>query len=183
MTLDGLSVTGVSYAAVFSGELLEVVDASGNSVRGCYRLCARCSAGLVQRARRSELGPGAANSGAVRGSDTFESGAPVDVLLDPSTGDILSVTAAGPVPAPAISNRSVCDSGDGCYVTNKTPYADEGFYGASGTYDGSWPARSGYSAGHYAVSACWTTSCGPELAAGSKLTFTSDVTGISFTIY
>jgi hypothetical protein len=113
----------------------------------------------------------------------FESGTPVDVLLDPGTGDILSVIAVGSVSAPDISTRSVCESGDGCYETNRTPYADEGFYGTSGTYYGSWPARSGYSAGRYSVSACWTTSCGPEITAGSKVTFTTDATGTSFTIY
>lgn len=110
----------------------------------------------------------------------LESGTPVDISLDPTNGDILSVSTA----APDISNRGgTCDAGDGCYLTNKVPYANQGFYGSAGTYYGSWPYRSGYTAGNYTVSACWSTNCGPEISPGSKVTFTSDVTGTSFTIY
>lgn len=112
----------------------------------------------------------------------LDSGAPVDAVMDPSTGDILSVTAAGDV-SPQISNHDVCNTGDGCYLTNKVPYADQGFYGTAGTYYGSWAYRSGYSSGNYTVSACWTTNCGVKISPGSHVTFTSDVTGTSFTIY
>ena len=113
----------------------------------------------------------------------LQSGSPVDVVLDPSTGDIESVTPASSDVTSAIQNQSICDPGDGCYQTNKVPYANEGFYGGSGTYYGSWPYRSAYSSGNWTVSACWTTRCGLKIAPGSKVTFTSDVTGTSFTIY
>jgi hypothetical protein len=112
----------------------------------------------------------------------LDSGAPIDVVMDPPTGDIISV-ATPPSLVPDISNRAVCDNGDGCYLTNKTPYADEGFYGSSGTYYGTWVYRSGYSSGSHTVSACWIGSCGVEISPGSRVTFTSDVTGTSFTIY
>jgi hypothetical protein len=112
----------------------------------------------------------------------LDSGEPVDVLMDPSTGAILSVTAAAGV-VPDVSIRGVCDAGDGCYLTSKVPYADEGFYGSAGTYDGSWAYRSGYSSGNYTVSACWTTNCGVKIGPDSHVTFSSDVTGTSFTIH
>ncbi len=113
----------------------------------------------------------------------LDSGTSIDVLMDPASGDILSVTAADSGTSPAISNHNVCNTGDGCYKTNKVPYADQGFYGSAGTYDGSWPYRSGYSSGNHTVSACWTTNCGVKISPGSHVTFTSDVTGTSFTIY
>lgn len=113
----------------------------------------------------------------------YQSGAPVDIVLDPDTGDILSVAPAETGNTVDISIRAVCDSGDACYKTNKVPYADNGFHGSAGTYTGNWPYRSGYSAGDYSVSACWTTNCGPEITAGSSVVFSSDVTGTSFTIY
>jgi hypothetical protein len=113
----------------------------------------------------------------------LSSGAAINVVMDPTTGDIVSVNAEGDSATPDISNHSICDTGDGCYVTNQTPYADEGFYGSSGTYDGNWPDRSEYTSGNYTVSACWTTSCGVKIGPGSHVTFTSDVTGTSFTIY
>jgi hypothetical protein len=112
----------------------------------------------------------------------LDSGAAINVVMDPSTGDILSVAAADNA-IPDISIRGVCDTGDGCYLTNKVPYADEGFYGSAGTYDGTWLYRSGYSSGNYTVSACWTTNCGVKIGPESHVTFSSDVTGTSFTIY
>jgi hypothetical protein len=113
----------------------------------------------------------------------LNSGDPIDVVMDPSTGDIDSVAAAAKSAA-QISNHDVCNSGDGCYATNKVPYADQGFYGTAGTYYGSWAYRSGYSSGNYTVSACWApSSCGVKIGRGSHVTFTSDVTGTSFTIY
>lgn len=113
----------------------------------------------------------------------LDSGQPIDVVLDPTTGDVLSVASAIGDPSPEISHRSVCDGGDGCYLTNKTPYADQGFYGSAGTYTGTWDYRSEYSSGNHTVSACWTTSCGVEIGPSSHVTLTSDVTGTSFTIY
>ncbi len=114
----------------------------------------------------------------------LDSGQPIDVVMDPTTGDIESVTAATSTGArPAISNRSICDSGDGCYSTDRTPYANQGFYGSAGTYSGSWPYRDGYQSGSHTVSACWTTNCGVKISPNSTVSFTSDVTGTSFTIY
>jgi len=106
---------------------------------------------------------------------------PKTILMDPTTGDIISVTAGGP--SPDISHHSVCNTGDGCYKTNDPPYADVGFYGGSGTVDGDWPERSAYYSGKWTVSACWAIQCGPKISPGSQVTFTSDVTGTSFTIY
>ena len=113
----------------------------------------------------------------------LDSGTPINVVMNPTTGDILSVTAANGVGTPDISNHDVCNSGDGCYLTNHPPYADQGFYGSSGTYNGSWPYRSEYTSGNYTVSACWTNGCGPKIGQGSQVTLTSDATGTSFTIY
>jgi hypothetical protein len=112
----------------------------------------------------------------------LNSGQPISVLMDPTTGDILSVTAAGDA-QPNISHHSVCNTGDGCYKTNDPPYADIGFYGGSGTVNGDWPERSAYWSGKWTVSACWAIQCGPKIGPGSQVTFTSDVTGTSFTIY
>lgn len=114
----------------------------------------------------------------------LNSGGPINVVMDPTTGDISSVTAATTSGVSEdISNHSVCNTGDGCYETNKTPYADQGFYGGAGTATGSWPDRSGYSSGKWTVSACWSSGCGIEIAPGSSVSFGSDVTGTSFTIY
>jgi hypothetical protein len=113
----------------------------------------------------------------------LDSGQPIDVVMDPTTGDILSVTAASAngVTA-AISNHSVCNAGDGCYKTNQAPVADQGFFGGAGTVNGSWPDRSGYSSGKWTVAACWSSNCGVQIGPGSSVSFTSDVTGTSFTI-
>jgi hypothetical protein len=111
----------------------------------------------------------------------FTSGAPQTILMDPTTGDILSVSAAGALPA--ISKHAECDPGNGCYKTNNGNYTDQGFYGGSGTIDGTWHDRSSYSSGNYTVSACWSGGCGVEIGPGSAVTFTSDVTGTSFTIH
>jgi hypothetical protein len=129
--------------------------------------------------------PTAAQTASLTPSETnlLTSGAPIDVVMDPATGDVLSVSNADTGAIADISIRSVCDSGDGCYETNTVPYADEGFYGSAGTKTGSWPYRSGYSSGNYTVSACYSGGCGVEIAPNSELAFTSDVTGTSFTIY
>jgi hypothetical protein len=113
----------------------------------------------------------------------LDSGKGINVVMDPSTGDILSVTATASGAGADIGMRGVCDAGDGCYQTNKVPYAAYGFDGSAGTYTGSWPYRSGYSSGNYTVSACWTSNCGVKISPGSHVSFTSDVTGTSFTIY
>jgi hypothetical protein len=115
----------------------------------------------------------------------LSSGQAINVVMDPTTGDINSVTAASSsgatVDTTDITNHSICDTGDGCYKTNDPPLADQGFSGA-GTFDGSWADRSGYSSGKWTVSACWSGGCGVTISPGSTVNFTSDVTGTSFTI-
>jgi hypothetical protein len=101
----------------------------------------------------------------------LDSSAPQTILMDPETGDILSVSPAS-ASSPDIENHGICNTGDGCFFTNEAPYADEGFYDGAGTYHGTWQERSGYSSGKWTASACWTTRCGPKLS-----------TGTSFTIY
>jgi hypothetical protein len=112
----------------------------------------------------------------------LNSGSPINVLMDPTTGNVLSVTTASSGISSDISTHNVCNTGDGCYETNKTPYANQGFYGSAGTSTGSWADRSGYSSGDYTVYGCWTSSCGIEVSPSSSVRFTSDVTGTSFTI-
>jgi hypothetical protein len=113
------------------------------------------------------------------------SAAPKQVVMNPLTGDITSVTAVTESASPYISNHNICSSGNGCYETNKPPYADQGFYGSAGTYKGKWPYRNGYTSGQYTVSACWEggVKCGPKIGPKSKVAFSVDVTGVSFTIY
>lgn len=111
------------------------------------------------------------------------SSTPKTVVLNPTTGAIVSVTATSAV-TPAISNHNICNSTDGCYYTNKVPYADQGFYGSAGTFHGSWPYRNAYDTGKYTAKACWTQACaqsylGPNTYASFGGT---DVTGTSFTI-
>lgn len=116
----------------------------------------------------------------------LSSSTPKQIVMDPATGDIVSVAEAGPGGAsPNISNHNICEGGNGCYVTNKPPYADQGFYGSAGTYNGKWPYRSAYTSGKYTVSACWEggVKCGPKIGPKSEVAFTTDVTGTSFTIY
>jgi hypothetical protein len=111
---------------------------------------------------------------------------PKVIVMNPTTGNVLSVTTPpAQVASPAISLHGVCEAKNACYFTDKTPYADIGFYGNAGTTHGTWLYRKGYSSGRYTVSACWTTGikCGPEIEPDSEVDFTKDVTGSSFTIY
>jgi hypothetical protein len=112
----------------------------------------------------------------------LNSGSPINVVMDPTSGDVLSVTAASAGVRSDISTHNVCDAGNGCYETNKTPYADQGFYGSAGTSTGSWAYRSGYTSGDYTVYGCWASGCGIQISPSSSVSFTSDVTGTSFTI-
>lgn len=111
---------------------------------------------------------------------------PKTIVMDPTTGDILSVTANSTATDtslnPDITHTSGCSGTQACYVTNTVPYANQGFSG-DGTSTGSWPRRSGYTSGNWTVEGCWSSSCGPEVGPNSTVTFTSDVTGTSFTIY
>jgi hypothetical protein len=114
----------------------------------------------------------------------LDSGLAISVVMDPTTGDILSVApASDTVAAASISHHSVCNTGDGCYKTNNSSNSDQGFYGGAGTIDGTWYNRSSYSSGKWTVSACYSGGCAPTISPGSTVSFTSDVTGTSFTIH
>lgn len=114
---------------------------------------------------------------------------PKMIVINPTSGDILSVTMPSTVTvetmSTAISWHGVCEAKNACYFTNKVPYADIGFYGKAGTKYGKWLYRKGYSSGRYTVSACWRggIKCGPRIGPESEVEFTKDVTGSSFTIY
>jgi hypothetical protein len=112
------------------------------------------------------------------------SSTPKTVVLNPATGAIISVTATGATAKPAISNHNICNTGDGCYYTDRVPYADQGFYGSAGTFHGSWPYRNAYDTGKYTAKACWTQACTQAyLGPNTYATFGgTDVTGTSFTI-
>ncbi len=106
---------------------------------------------------------GPASSGAATTTPPpASSSTPKEVLLDPTTGTVESVTQLSPAAyqaliaaadqasgdpisisgaSPDISNHNICDSGNACYYTNDPPYADQGFYGSAGTYNGNWPYR------------------------------------------
>jgi hypothetical protein len=145
-----------------------------------------CSNALADQSTAPEV-PTAAQEATLTPAEVtlLNSGGAVNVTMDPTTGDILSVSAAVSV-SPLVIDISItdsCPSGYGCYLTDKVPYADEGFHGSAGTEYGTWDYRSGYSSGDYTVSACWSSGCGIEITAGSSVSFTSDVTGTSFTIY
>ncbi|WP_067793142.1 hypothetical protein [Actinomadura formosensis] len=112
------------------------------------------------------------------------SGKPIDVVINPTNGALLSVTPQADIHS-AIGNHNYCNSGDGCYLSGRTPYAHQGFYGSAGTYRGSWPYRSGYNTGRYTASACWTQACSQRaLPPNTHATFNGAlVTGTSFTIH
>jgi hypothetical protein len=127
------------------------------------------------------------------------SSSPKEVVIDPTTGAVLSVTplsraqylalevASGELPltvgvTPDISIDNVCDAGWACYYTNEPPYPDYGFYGSSGTYHGSWPDRSGFDTGDYSAYACWVGSCSGTYGPNTYVGFTSDVTGTAIWI-
>jgi hypothetical protein len=114
----------------------------------------------------------------------LNSGKPLDVVLNPVNGAFLSVKPQSDVHT-AISNHNICNSTDSCYLSGRTPYAHQGFYGSSGTYRGSWPYRSGYNTGKYTASACWTQACSQQaLPPNTHATFNGSlVTGTSFTIH
>jgi hypothetical protein len=81
--------------------------------------------------------------------------------------------------SPDISNRNICDTGNACYYTNDPPYADEGFYGSSGTFYGSWSERNAFDTGNYTADACWSSRCTGDWGPNTYIGLTSDVTGTS----
>lgn len=126
--------------------------------------------------------PGAAQA-STPGVDLLSS-AEKTVVLDSKTGQVLSVTAGGDV-STNISNHNICNSGDGCYYSGRVPYANQGFYGSAGTYNGSWPYRSGWYTGNYTARACWTQACSQNaFGPNTSVSFNGAlVTGTSFRIY
>lgn len=125
---------------------------------------------------------GVGQAAAAPGVDLLSS-VPKTVVLDASTGAVLSVSTRSV--APLISNRNVCFTGDACYYTGRIPYAHQAFFGSPGTFFGSWPYRSGWFSGNYTTSACWTGACS-AFAFGPNTTVSFGgalVTGTSFTIH
>src|SRR5215469_2140261 len=86
------------------------------------------------------VGMAAAPAGASQAGVALLSSTPKTVVLDPATGGVVSVTA-GTAATPMISNHNICNTGDGCYFSGRIPYANQGFYGSAGTFNGSWPYR------------------------------------------
>lgn len=117
---------------------------------------------------------------ALLGSD-----APKAVQLDPATGAILSVRALPETPEQGIGHHNYCNSGDGCFLSGRVPYAHQGFYGSAGTSRGNWPYRSGYNTGRYTASACWVQACAQRaLPPNTRADFGGTlVTGTSFRIH
>ena len=127
------------------------------------------------------------------------SSTPKTVVLNPTTGAVVSVTAGEPSsvasptePAaelslsPDISSGTDCAAGDGCYYTptvNST-YHDRSFYGSAGTFTGDWPQRNAWDSGDYTAYVCWTGGCSADwVGPHTYVTFGgSTVTGTSFTI-
>ncbi|GGR15272.1 hypothetical protein [Streptomyces netropsis] len=113
----------------------------------------------------------------------LNSSAPKAVELDPATGRILSVKPQST--DQGISQRSGCNSGDGCYLSGRVPYAHRGFYGSRGTARGNWPYRIAYNTGRYTASACWTLACAQRsFPPNTYVDFSGAlVTGTSFRIH
>jgi hypothetical protein len=127
------------------------------------------------------------------------SSTPKTVVLNPTTGAVVSVTSGEPsdVPTdtatspdlgitPDISGGTDCAAGDGCYYTptvNDT-YHDRSFYGSAGTFSGSWPMRNAWYSGNYTAYVCWTSACSSDwVGPNTYVTFGGSlVTGTSFTI-
>jgi hypothetical protein len=117
------------------------------------------------------------------------SSTPKTVVLDPTTGAVVSVTLGEPVDltaaSPDISSGTDCAAGDGCYYTptvNGT-YHDRSFYGSAGTFTGNWPMRNAWDSGNYTAYVCWTSACSNSVGPNTYVTFGGSlVTGTSFTI-
>jgi len=114
----------------------------------------------------------------------LKSDAPKTAEIDPTTGEVISLTPG--IVRPTISNHNFCNTNDGCYYSGRVPYAHQGFYGSAGTATGNWPYRSGYYTGQYTARVCWTAACTQSsLPPNTEAYFTGGtlVTGTSFRIY
>jgi len=120
------------------------------------------------------------------------SSVPKTVVLDPITGQIISVTAGSIATTssaitPDISHRNnVCQTTspvDFCYYGH-SPYANQGFYGSAGTWYNTWYQRYAFETGAYTGHACWNMSiCSQNFGENTYVTFGgSTVTGTSVTI-
>ncbi|MEV4458995.1 hypothetical protein [Microbispora sp. NPDC049633] len=119
--------------------------------------------------------------------ELLQSNTPQTISVNPQTGKVLSVVEGGIV-TPAISQHNICSSGDFCYKSGQTPYADQGFYGSAGTKTGSWPYRSYFNTGNYTGTACWTyqgsSPCSGPWGPNKYVTFNGAlVTGTKVTLY
>lgn len=130
---------------------------SGPSLRRVGAVTAIAATIGLGLAAPAQAGPGPIPPLTASEQSLLNSSAPKAVELDPATGRILSVK---PQPTDqGISQRSGCNSGDGCYLSGRVPYAHRGFYGSRGTARGSWAYRSAYDTGRYTASACWVQAC------------------------
>jgi hypothetical protein len=126
------------------------------------------------------VGPLGVGASAANSSPSALSSTPKEVVINPSTGSVQSITQLSPTAyqallaaaaqasgasggaSPDISNHNICDTGNACYYTNQVPYADQGFYGTAGTFTGSWPYRNAFDTGNYDAEACWSSHCTGE---------------------
>ncbi len=127
-------------------------------------------------------GAGLAQAGTVSDTPDLLSSAAKTVTVDPKTGAVVAVSS-GMIAAPDISNHNICNTGDGCYFSGQIPLANQGFFGSPGTFRGSWPSRSGFGTGMFVAAACWVQACSPAFGPNTRVTFSSLVTGTSFTIF
>ena len=129
---------------------------------------------------------------AASSSPSLLSSTPKTVVLDPATGQVISVTAGANSSTtsqivPDISHRNnVCQLSnpiDFCYY-GESPRANQGFYGSAGTWYGTWYLRYQFETGAYTGHACWSPSvCSQNLGPNTLATFGgSTVTGTSVTI-
>jgi len=117
---------------------------------------------------------------------SLTSSTPKTVVMDPSNGHIISVVAGSPAtaPSPKITNQNFCYAGNGCYYSGQVPWANQGFEGSSGTFQGQWPYRDAWYTGIYTASACWVGACSSQyVGPNTTVTFGGAlVTGTSFSI-
>lgn len=136
--------------------------------------------------------PGSVAAQAASTVPSLLSSTPKTVVLDPATGQVISVTAGINTSTtsqivPDISHRNnVCQLTspvDFCYY-GESPRANQGFYGSAGTWYGTWYLRYQFETGAYTGYACWSPSvCSGTFGPNTLATFGgSTVTGTSVTI-